>query len=258
MRKYVNAHLLDHDGHFAKDIQYIFGMQYAVEHKQVSYCIGITLRQARGRQQLGQNLYEVMLKNSQHIHNLFKRDRAYSFLKSIRGSPPYWQMFHEVLSMIQTLGIPTWFFRLSPADMKWSEVIQEIARQYGTIYTEDKVLQLSWTMKSMWLRSNPETLVRMFQYRLDTFFTTFLKSSSKPKGEVVEYVIQIEFQTRGSPHAHTLIWIKDTPKLGYVDEEDVTAFIDKYVSHSLPKTDEELNTLIQSLQIHHHSQDSSI
>ena len=41
----------------------------------------------------------------------------------------------------------------------------------------------------MWLRSNPVTAVRMFQYRLDTFVTTFLKSSSKPIGEVVEYDI---------------------------------------------------------------------
>ena len=51
-----------------------------------------------------------------------------------------------------------------------------------------------------------------------------------------------------------MIWIKDAPKLGYSDEEDVTAFIDKYVSCSLPETDEELCTLVQNLQIHHHSQ----
>ena len=30
LRKYVNAHLLHQDGHFAKDIKYIFAMQYAV------------------------------------------------------------------------------------------------------------------------------------------------------------------------------------------------------------------------------------
>ena len=155
--------------------------------------------------------------------------------------------------MIQTLGIPTWFLTLSAADMKWPEVIQVIARKYGTIYMDDEVLQLSWMMKSMWLRSNPVTVARMFQYRLDTFVTTFLKSSSKPIGEVVEYVIWIEFQARGSPHAHTLIWIKDAPKLGYSDEEDVTAFIDKYVSCYLPETDE-LYTLVQNLQIDHHSQ----
>ena len=85
--------------------------------------------------------------------------------------------------------------------MKWLEAIQVIARQYGTIYTEDEVLQLSWTMKSMWLRSNPVTAARMFQYRLNTFVTTFLKSSSKPIGQVVEDVIQIEFQARGSPQS---------------------------------------------------------
>ena len=32
LRKYVNARLLDQDGRFAKDIEYIFAMQYAVEH----------------------------------------------------------------------------------------------------------------------------------------------------------------------------------------------------------------------------------
>ena len=70
----------------------------------------------------------------------------------------------------------------------------------------------------------------MFQYRLDAFVITFLKSSAQPIGEVIEYVIHIEFQARESPHAHTLIWIKDTPKLGYVDEADVKAFINKYIS----------------------------
>ena len=47
--KYVNACLLDQDGHFAKDIEYIFAMQYAVEHKQVRDCISIALRQTNQR-----------------------------------------------------------------------------------------------------------------------------------------------------------------------------------------------------------------
>ena len=72
LRKYVNAHLLDEDGHFAKDIEYIFAMQYAVEHKQVRDSISVALRQTRGRQQLGSNLHAGMLKNPQHLQNLFK------------------------------------------------------------------------------------------------------------------------------------------------------------------------------------------
>ena len=93
----------------------------------------------------------------------------------------------------------------------------------------------------------------MFQYRLDAFVITFLKSSAQPIGEVVEYVICIEFQARGSPHAHTLIWIKDAPKLGYGDEADVKAFIDKYISCSLPDNDQALRDLVEGLQIHCHS-----
>ena len=158
LRKYVNARLLDQDGRFAKDIEYIFAMHYAVEHKQVRDGISVALRQTRGCQQVGRNLDAGMLKNPQHLQNLFKKDRAYTFLKNICGSPPYWQkMFHELLSMIRTLGIPTWFLTLSAADMKWPEVIQSIAKQYGIIYTEQEVLELPWRLKSMWLRSNPVT-----------------------------------------------------------------------------------------------------
>ena len=158
LRKYVNAHLLDQDGHFAKDIEYIFAMQYAIEHKQVRDCISVALRQTRGCQQVGRNLDAGMLKNPQHLQNLFKKDRAYTFLKNIHGSLPYWQkMFYELLAMIRTLGIPTWSLTSSAADMKWPEVIQSIAKQYGTIYTEQEVLELSWRLKSMWLRSNPLT-----------------------------------------------------------------------------------------------------
>ena len=99
-------------------------------------------------------------------------------------------MFYELLAMIRTLGIPTWFLTLSAADMKWPEVIQSIAKQYGTIYTEQEVLELPWRLKSMWLRSNPVTPAQMFQYRLDAFVITFLKSSAQPIGEVIEYVIR--------------------------------------------------------------------
>ena len=255
LTKYVNARLLDQDGQFARDIEYIFGMQYAVEHKQVRDTINIALQQTRGRQQLGRNLDAGMLKNPQLLHNLFKKDRAYSFLKNIRGSPPYWQkMFYEVLATIRMLGIPTWFLTLSAADMKWPEVIQSIAQQYDTIYTEDEVLALPWQMKSTWLRSNPVTAARMFQYRLETFVTTFLKSNANPIGCITEYIIQIEFQARGSPHAHTLFWIKDAPKLGYSDDTDVKSFIDNYVSCSLPETDKQLRDLVKSLQVHRHSQ----
>ena len=32
-------------------------------------------------------------------------------------------------------------------------------------------------------------------------------------GKVIHYVIRVEFQVRGSPHIHFLIWVVNAPKL---------------------------------------------
>ena len=85
-------------------------------------------------------------------------------MKNVRGSPPYYQRtFYELLAMIRQLGTPTWFFTLSAADMKWPDVIQTIARQYGVTYTDEQVTALSFEDKSNWIRRNPVTAARHYQ-----------------------------------------------------------------------------------------------
>uniref|UniRef100_A0A1X7V245 Helitron helicase-like domain-containing protein n=1 Tax=Amphimedon queenslandica TaxID=400682 RepID=A0A1X7V245_AMPQE len=37
----------------------------------------------------------------------------------------------------------------------------------------------------------------------------------------MDYAVRVEFQLRGSPHAHCVIWIKDAPKFGVDPEEKV-------------------------------------
>ena len=91
-------------------------------------------------------------------------------------------------------------------------MIQTTARQYGVYYTDDEVAGLSFDDKSNWLKHNPVTAARHFQYRLNAIFQDFLKSTAKPLGEIVDYALRIEFQARGSPHAYCIIWVKDAPK----------------------------------------------
>jgi len=43
--------------------------------------------------------------------------------------------------MIRQVGTPTWFFTLIAADMKWPDMIQINARQYGVRYTDEEVKQ---------------------------------------------------------------------------------------------------------------------
>ena len=155
--------------------------------------------------------------------------------------------------MQRQLGTPTWFFTLSAADMKWPEVIQIIARQHGVIYTNEDVANMSFEERSKWLRQNPVTAARHFQYRLDTFFKEFLKSNAHPLGEIVDEAIRIEFQNRGSPHAHCVLWVKNAPKFGIDPDEDVCKFIDEYISCSIPNEECKLKELVLTLQKHKHS-----
>ena len=85
------------------------------------------------------------------------------------------------------------------------------------------------------------------------FFRIFLKSTAKPQGEIVDYTIRIDFQARGSPHAHSVIWVKDAPKHLESADSEICAFIDKYISCKLPAEDGELKELVLLLQKHKHS-----
>ena len=249
-RKYFNQRLLDVDGRFARDMDYLFVAQYIVESKQIlDDGNNFIWRQKPGRRPLTVS----QVRSQESLNEFIQKDKAYRFMKNVRGSPPYYQRtFYDLLAMIRQLGTPTWFLTLSAADMKWPDVIKTIAKQYGTIYTDDEVASLSFEEKSNWLRCNPVTAARHFQYRINTFFNDFLKSTAKPLGEIVDYAIRIEFQARGSPHAHTVIWVKDAPRFGIDSDSDVVNFIDQYVTCAKPE-DGKLRELVLLLQEHKHS-----
>ena len=104
--------------------------------------------------------------------------------------------------------------------------------------------KLSYEEKSNWLRSNPVIAARHFHYRLNVFFQDFRKCTDK---QVADYAIRIEFQARGSPHAHCVILVKDAPKYFINSDSEVCIFIDQYISC------ERLKDLVLLLQQHKHS-----
>mgnify|MGYP003706940761 CR=1 FL=1 len=71
-------------------------------------------------------------------------------------------IFYDVLAIVRKLGIPTWYFTVSAADMQWPDVTQTIARQYGTNLTDNDVQNLSFDERCQWLRSNPVTAAKHF------------------------------------------------------------------------------------------------
>ena len=102
-RKYFNQRILDVDGRFAKDLDYLFVAQYIVEAKPC-------------RQYGDQPVAASQVKNQALMSDYVRNDKAYWFMKNVRGSPAYYQRtFYDLLAMIHQLGTPTWFLTLLPA-----------------------------------------------------------------------------------------------------------------------------------------------
>lgn len=80
------------------------------------------------------------------------------------------------------------------------------------------------------IKSDPVICARYFDNRIQFFLNSVLKSHSQPIGKIADYFGRIEFQQRGSPHIHLLIWIKDAPVYSPSHLSDVISFIDKYVT----------------------------
>lgn len=84
------------------------------------------------------------------------------------------------------------------------------------------------------------------------FLRHILYNPCNPIGAVVDHFYKIEFQHRGSPHVHMLVFTSDRPD-SFTAEDcvDLGNYVDKYVSVSLD-VDEETKDLVK-LQSHKHS-----
>ena len=94
------------------------------------------------------------------------------------------------------------------------------------------------------------------QHRVEAFFSECLLSDTHPLGYITDYVIKIEFQIRGSPHAHCLLWVKNAPKIDKDPDDVVCSFIDKYITAMIlpvaPENEHHINLMV-NLQKHTHS-----
>ena len=105
------------------------------------------------------------------------------------------------------------------------------------------------------LNANPVVVAKHFQHRVETFFSEVLLSNINPIGKISSYALRIEFQMRGSPHLHALIWTSDCPKLTSESKDAYVEYIDKHVQANLPDENDEpeLYEMIKMYQNHNHS-----
>ena len=244
--------LCNKDNRFATNIEYLFYAQFLTDFKQVSDSINIALRKATN--QTSMPITAGLLKDNEYRKQLIQTDKGYQFLQTVRGSPAYCKkILYDLLGMIKQLGPFTWFLTLSAADLRWPETICIIADQFNVKLTKEDVEIMSWEERCSWIRKNPITAARQFDYRVQQFIRLVINGGVL--GNISDFYYRVEFQQRGSPHIHMVLWSSDAPDFESADEQVIANFIDSYISCNLPEEyiDEELYTLVNSLQRHVHS-----
>ena len=111
---------------------------------------------------------------------------------------------------------------LSAPDTKWSDLLiflgkLSIDMNFSAIDLEKLELQDKCNLVS----KHPAASTGFFNKHINKFFKHILKSPFSPFGHLENSFYRVEFQLRGSPHIHALLWIHNTLKFDVSTDEEV-------------------------------------
>ena len=237
------------DRRAAQSVPNIFFKHKKLQMKQISDKVNLAVRKCKKR---GQKITAAEARDSSYLDKLVNLDEGYYIFRQLRNSPAYLETRKkDIFAMIRQLSLPTWFMSLSAADTRWTDLLRMLAKlNDGIDYSEKELENLSWQEKTKLVQKDPVTCSRYFDHRVQEFLNTVLKSSCEPIGKLLDYFYRVEFQQRGSPHIHMLVWIENAPTLETNSEGEIVQFVDKYLTCN---TDNEKTANLVGLQSHKHS-----
>jgi hypothetical protein len=236
------------DRRVAQCVPNIFYKLKKLQIKQIQGSASLSLRKCKTK---GKTYTAGDLKSESSVNKLINLDEGFRVSRNLRGSPPYFERCKkDLFAMIRQLGNPTWFCSFSATETRWIHLIKILGRLIDNKdYTDDQVKAMTWQKKSELIQKDPVTCARNFEHMVQLLIHDFIKSSVHPIGEVVDFFYRVEFQQRGSPHIHGLFWIKNAPEYGKDSNDDITTFVDSYIS--CKANSDEIDLV--NLQRHRHS-----
>ena len=195
-----------------------------------------------------------VLKQQGAVERLIHLDEGFKFLRALRGSPPYFEKAkRDLFAVIRQLGPATLFCSFSSAETQWIHLLKILGKLLDNKdYCDSELENFNWEEKSRLIQSDPVTCARHFDYQISQFIHMFLMSEIAPLGKIADWFYRVEYQQRGSPHIHMLIWLDNAPVFGVDDDDKVTAFIDNIITCSKPVNNSDLLKLVNR-QCHRHS-----
>ena len=224
---YCVSQVLSADPKFRNDSTYLFFLLLVKELVMLKRCKTTYLRQATKIPNLTKN--DVL--NMKH-ENLNRFNRSFEVFKNMRGTSMYYEDSKKNLfSLLRQNGCPTLFFTLSCAEFDWKDLLKEVIETvYKKKVTEEEINGLSPSAKNKIISENYVQSTLHFQKRIEKIFALmkyddFFGDSGENSYHMSSYFYRIEFQARGAPHVHSLLWLKDSkekeaPSLWSVEDID--------------------------------------
>ena len=218
---YCINQILSCDPKFRNDPTYLFFLLLVKELIQMKRCKSTYFRQATRLPNLSRN--DVI---NMDPENISRFNRSYQVFKSLRGTSMYYEQSKKnLMASLRQHGCPSIFLTLSCAEFDWPELLKEILETvYRKKVSQKDIDDLSIAEKNRLISENVVQSTMHFQKRIDKIFSLlkydFFKGSTKTY-HASSYFYRIEFQQRGAPHAHSLVWLKDQ------DDNDAPNFWDE-------------------------------
>ncbi|KAK9833767.1 hypothetical protein WJX74_005319 [Apatococcus lobatus] len=163
--------------------------------------------------------------------------------------------------MLRACGPATWFMTFSADDMGWDDLALVLSRQG----IQDPVAQQAY-LDSLTHQDRIQLLLkdqvgagRHFMHRWQAFLRLLSAESGRPVGKITDYFWKFEFQKRGSPHIHMLLWVDGAPDMqDPSDRMRAPEWLDRYVSTCIPDPSDtlegqRLHALASTVQQHRHT-----
>ena len=133
------------------------------------------------------------LKKDGALEKLCYSDDGYSFLRALRGSPPYFEKAKkDLFAIIRQLGPATLFCSFSAAETKWKHLLKILGKLIDKKeYSDEELDNFTWEEKTRLIQSDPVTCARHFDYQSQQFFLKFLSSNLSPLGNIADWFYRV-------------------------------------------------------------------
>ena len=153
--------------------------------------------------------------------------RINKVLRLVPNTQAYWESARAKLkAQIEKFGPPTFFATFSPNEYDWEDLIQHLKDVNSDIPNIDDL------SPSALLNKDPVLTSTYIHKRFDALLKFII--DAEPLGKVKSYFVRHEYQSRGTIHFHTFIWIDKSPLIGKSSDAEVASFIQKHISCKLP------------------------